>query len=169
MVGTESCGKSTLVRNLAKIYNTNFVGEYGREFYEEIGTGITLLEDYPLIAYKHKVMENEGLKHANRVLFVDTEANVTNYYSALYHGEYQDVVQEVANSQDYDLWLFLEPDVRWVDDGMRKNSDQEERQSLSNTLKQNLRFNNIEFTEIDGNYAQRLHKAMRAIDKVLNH
>jgi HTH-type transcriptional repressor of NAD biosynthesis genes len=29
VVGTESCGKSTLTRNLAKIYNTTYVEEYG--------------------------------------------------------------------------------------------------------------------------------------------
>nr|WP_256989272.1 AAA family ATPase [Bacillus sp. EB106-08-02-XG196] len=52
VVGTESCGKSTLTKNLAKIYNTTYVEEYGRIVCEELGgcDGIIVKEDYLQIA-----------------------------------------------------------------------------------------------------------------------
>jgi len=35
VIGTESSGKSTLVRNLARVYNTSYVEEYGRTYYDK--------------------------------------------------------------------------------------------------------------------------------------
>lgn len=44
----ESCGKSTLTKNLAKIYNITFVEEYGRTVCEDLGgcDGIITDDDY---------------------------------------------------------------------------------------------------------------------------
>ncbi|GAF11088.1 nicotinamide-nucleotide adenylyltransferase, NadR family [Bacillus sp. JCM 19045] len=82
VVGTESCGKSTLVKNLATLYNTTYVEEYGRTFYEKLGgcEGITIKSDYAEIAFEHKYHEKMELQKANKVLFIDTEAIVTQYF-----------------------------------------------------------------------------------------
>ncbi len=91
VVGTESCGKSTLVRNLASVFNTNYVAEYGRTRCEEIGgyDGVLLDEDYPMIAYEQQRQVEKASAFSNRVLFVDTEATVTQFYSELYNGKLQ--------------------------------------------------------------------------------
>jgi HTH-type transcriptional regulator, transcriptional repressor of NAD biosynthesis genes len=87
VVGTESCGKSTLTRNLAKIYNITYVEEYGRTLCEELGgcDGIMVKEDYQRIAYGHKVEEFKAIEKANKLVFIDTEAIVTQFYSNLYN------------------------------------------------------------------------------------
>ncbi|UUV46335.1 nicotinamide-nucleotide adenylyltransferase [Bacillus phage vB_BanS-Thrax2] len=169
IVGTESCGKSTLVKNLATLYNTNYVEEYGRTFYEELGgcEGVTLAEDYPLIAYKHKVMEYEGLKGANKLLFIDTEAIVTQYYLQAYLGQKDALLTRIANNQNYDLWIFLEPDVKWVDDGTRTFGEQSVREQNNSDLKYMLKYMGVEYITIKGNYNERLKGAIKNIENLL--
>jgi HTH-type transcriptional regulator, transcriptional repressor of NAD biosynthesis genes len=53
-----------LTKNLAKIYNTTYVEEYGRTICEELGgcDGIMIKEDYQKIAYGHKMADTRQLK-----------------------------------------------------------------------------------------------------------
>lgn len=168
IVGTESCGKSTLVKNLAKLYNTNYVEEYGRTICEEKGGSELLLnEDYPFIAYKQKVLEKEALNMANKILFIDTESIVTKYYLQLYENLEDDLYEKISNYQDYDLWIYLEPDVDWIDDGTRKHGQQKIREENNKLLKQMLNKNNIDYVSISGNYLDRLTSAVALVDKLL--
>ncbi|CEG26177.1 multifunctional transcriptional regulator/nicotinamide-nucleotide adenylyltransferase/ribosylnicotinamide kinase NadR [Bacillus sp. B-jedd] len=169
IVGTESCGKSTLANNLATLYNTAYVEEYGRTFYDEIGgcEGITIEEDYPRIAFEHKNRESRELKRANKVLIIDTEAIVTQYFSIAYLGKRQPVLDEIAKLQNYDLWLFLEPDVEWVDDGTRSFGEQEVRERNNGILKDLFREHGVSYQIISGNYTERLEKAVRLIDELI--
>ncbi|WP_066316385.1 multifunctional transcriptional regulator/nicotinamide-nucleotide adenylyltransferase/ribosylnicotinamide kinase NadR [Bacillus sp. FJAT-29814] len=165
ILGTESCGKSTLTRNLALIFNTTHVREYGRDFCEEIGgcDGIILEEDYPIIAYGHKLKEYEAIKQANKIVFIDTEAVVTQFYSELYNQKHQRVLDEIARIQQYDLCLFLEPDVEWVDDGLRVHGEQKIREENNQRLKELLKASGIEFVSISGTYQERLEKSIKTV------
>lgn len=169
IVGTESCGKSTLVRNLAALYNTSYVEEFGRTYYERLGNceEITLDRDYPEIAFEHKNQEKKQLQKANKVLFIDTEAIVTQYYSTLYIGKRQPVLDEMAKLQNYDLWLFLEPDVQWVDDGTRSFGEKEVREANNQALKNLLQEHGVHYLSISGSYQQRLEKAIHEVNKLL--
>jgi HTH-type transcriptional regulator, transcriptional repressor of NAD biosynthesis genes len=169
IVGTESCGKSTLTKNLAKIYNTTFVEEYGRTVCEELGgcDGIIVEDDYLQIAYGHKLAENKAIKEANKLVFIDTEAIVTQFYSNLYNQAYQPVLDEVAKRQDYDLWLFLEPDVQWVDDGLRVHGEEITRGKNNDVLKALLNSHQIDYQILRGDYVDRLKGAIGHIDDLL--
>lgn len=167
VVGTESCGKSTLVRNLAALYNTTYVAEFGRTYFERLGDYDTLPDDYPLIAFEHKCHEQAELARANKVLFVDTEAVVTQYYSLLYLNRRNPVVDAVAGMQSYDAWLLLEPDVEWVDDGTRKHGDAETRRNNHEQLKKMLDDFGISYHTVSGNYEERLERSMRIVDRLL--
>jgi len=168
IVGTESCGKSTLVQNLATLYNTTYVSEYGREFYEQFGERVSSMpEDFAEIAMRHKINEMEKLKEANKVLFIDTEAYVTNYYSELYENESNRLVEQIAKRQDYDLWLFLEPDVKWVDDGTRDFGEKQTRERNNALLKNKLHRHGANYVSVSGSYLKRLKTAMKLIDKLL--
>ncbi|WP_078554415.1 multifunctional transcriptional regulator/nicotinamide-nucleotide adenylyltransferase/ribosylnicotinamide kinase NadR [Bacillus alkalicellulosilyticus] len=169
VVGTESCGKSTLVRNLAKIYNTTYVAEYGRTVCDELGgcDGIIIEEDYQQIAYGHKMEEVKAIERANKLLFLDTETIVTQFYSNLYNNKHQKVLDEIAKVQDYDLWIYLEPDVKWVDDGLRIHGKEEERLKNNNYLKKLLDNQNIQYKVLKGNYEDRLKGAIDLIEELM--
>lgn len=165
ILGTESCGKSTLTRNLAMMFNTTYVEEYGRTFCEDLGgcDGIMMEEDYPLIAYGHKLKEYEAIQKANKFVFIDTEAVVTQFYSELYNHKHQKVLNEIAQLQKYDLCLYLEPDVKWVDDGLRVHGENAVREENNLRLKELLTLNGVEYVSIQGNYQQRLDRAVELI------
>jgi HTH-type transcriptional regulator, transcriptional repressor of NAD biosynthesis genes len=169
VVGTESCGKSTLTKNLAKIYNTAYVEEYGRTVCEELGgcEGIMVKEDYQKIAYGHKMKEIEAIEKANKVVFIDTEVIVTQFYSHLYNEEHQPVLDEIAKLQEYDLWLYLEPDVKWVDDGLRVHGDVEVRAQNNQHLKALLEKHRITYKVLNGDYVSRLKGAIDSIDLLI--
>ena len=80
IVGTESTCKTTLAKDLAYHYDTCYVEEAGRKFYEEINAEIVLLEDFAQIAYEHKYHERQARKAANKIYFVDTEAITTQFF-----------------------------------------------------------------------------------------
>lgn len=175
VVGTESCGKSTLVRNLAKVYNTTYVEEVGRTICEEAG-GIDNMQPkhYEEIVYRHKNLEIEKLKIANRVLFIDTDALITEYYyrlqfenTPIYNEKFTDVTSAIANLNQYNLWLFLEPDVKWVQDGTRTYGSDEVRIANNNRLKKQLKAMNIKYKVISGSYIERYQKSKKLIDRLL--
>jgi HTH-type transcriptional regulator, transcriptional repressor of NAD biosynthesis genes len=169
VVGTESCGKSTLTKNLAKIYNTSYVSEYGRTVCEELGgcDGVIVKEDYQKIAYGHKLEEWQAIEKANKLVFIDTEATVTQFYSNLYNNEHQNVLDEMAKLQDYDLWLYLEPDVKWVNDGLRVHGEDVVRDQNNQHLKSLLNKHNIDYKILSGNYENRLKGAIKMIEELL--
>ncbi|AOT69000.1 multifunctional transcriptional regulator/nicotinamide-nucleotide adenylyltransferase/ribosylnicotinamide kinase NadR [Geosporobacter ferrireducens] len=169
IVGTESCGKSTLTQYLAKLYNTTYVEEYGRTICEELGgyEDILTKDIFSQIAYKHKVLEYEAYKKANKVVFIDTEAIVTQYYSELCLGESNPVVDSVAEDQDYDLWIYLEPDVQWVNDGLRTYGEEKTRHENNLKLKEMLKNRKIEFVSVRGTYIERLNKSVDLVNKLL--
>ena len=170
VVGSESCGKSTLIKNLANLYNTNYVEEFGRTYYERLGNcaDVTLTSDYSEIAFEHKYHEKKQAEKANKLLFIDTEANVTQYYSMLYLNHFNPTVDAVANEQKYDLWLFLEPDVKWVDDGTRVHGEQSIREENNKQLKGILDKRGIEFVSICGSYSERLEESMKHINNLIS-
>lgn len=169
IVGTESCGKSTLTRYLGKIYNTTHVEEFGRTLCDELGgcDGILLLEDYQRIAYGHKLFEHQAIQHANKVLFIDTEAIITQYYSKLYNGQQQKILDSIIETQQYDLWLLMEPDVKWVDDGLRVHGEQLIREENHGELVRLLKTHGIKYHVIKGNYAERLDEVIGLVNQMI--
>lgn len=175
IVGTESCGKSTLGRNLSKYFNTTFVEEAGRFICDEAG-GIDNMQKYHYfdILFKHKQLEKEALENANKVLLIDTDSLITLYYYQLGFGnatktdqEFEKIATAISNLNDYDLYLFLEPDVKWVQDGTRTYGDAEIRQLNNAKLKKLLETNNIKYVSIKGNYQERYEQSKAKIKQLI--
>lgn len=173
ILGTESCGKTTLVRNLAKAYNTTHVEEAGRYICDEAG-GIDNMQKYHYfeILFQHKQDEKEALKYANKVLFIDTDALITLYYYKLGFredgdSEFEKIASSISALNDYDLYLFLEPDVAWVQDGTRTYGDDLVRKENNQMLKQILKENNITYETITGDYQERYQKAKQLVNRLL--
>lgn len=80
IIGTESCGKSTLTVNLAHHFNTNYLEEVGRELSELSGTDTMMLSDFTRILLEHKAKELKLLEHSNKVLIEDTDCLITKFF-----------------------------------------------------------------------------------------
>lgn len=168
IVGTESSGKSTLTKHLSKLYNTNYVEEFGRLLCEDMGgyDGIFTPDLFPIIAYGHKMSEFKQINYSNKILFIDTEIVVTQYFSELLSGK-DPILDIIAENNYYDLWLYLEPDIEWIADGLRTYGTADERQDNNIKLKKMLDERNIDYHVISGSYYERISKAVKLVDELL--
>lgn len=173
LMGSESTGKSTLTINLANHYNTNYIDEAGRDISERSGTDQMMLsEDFTEILLQHKLNEINAMKHSNKILFIDTDALVTQFYMNFLKDPGIEKNRALSDTIDalntYDLILFLEPDVTFIQDGDRSPVIEADRETYSGKIKELLKSHGRSYRCIDGDYQERYRKAIHAVDRLLN-
>lgn len=117
-LGAPSTGKTTLAERMAQEYQTVWMPEYGREYWEQHQVQRRLsLEQLVEIAEGHLVREEERLLQANRYLFTDTNAITTFMFSQYYHGSTAPRLQELAAqaASRYDLVFLCDTDIPYHD------------------------------------------------------
>lgn len=172
VIGGESTGKSTLITNLANYYNTNYVEEVGRDISERSGTDLMMItDDFTDILLMHKIKEKEAIIISNRLLFEDTDCLITKFYIRFLEGKQNDdneaLADVISSLNRYDLILFLEPDVKFVQDGGRSIVIEEDRVKYSNKIKDLYSEKGFNFEIISGNYQERFLKSINLIDTLL--
>lgn len=175
VVGGESSGKSTLVKNLALAYNTNCVEEVGRDVCAYAGgEDLMIEEDFYEIFTKHKVNIDNALKEANKVLFVDTDALTTLFYSKFLLENDPEATavctkfaEAILHTFHWDLILFLEPDVAFIQDGTRNEKIRDDRLTYSNQIKALLDHYGFKYHCISGDYLARFDQSKKWIEKEL--
>lgn len=172
LIGGESTGKSTLTINLANHFNASYIDEAGRDISERSGTDLLMLsEDFTEILLQHKLNEMKALEAGKKILFEDTDALVTLFYMNFLQDSNIKKNKALADAIDalnqYDLILFLEPDVEFIQDGDRSIEIQSDREKYSSQIKELLRSHGRSFTCISGSYQERYLKAVEAVEEVL--
>lgn len=173
ITGTESCGKTTLTKMLAKIYNTSWSEEVGRYYAKDYLGGdesIFTDEDFARIAHLQYESDYHAMRTANKICFFDTDAVVTNYYSKLYMGHKNKRVESFIKKDNYDLIIIMSPSVKWVNDGQRLNGDDEKRWKLHDYLCKEYSkiYNELDTYYItDDNYANRLFNIQKILKQRL--
>ncbi|MBO4870180.1 MAG: AAA family ATPase, partial [Clostridia bacterium] len=173
LMGGESTGKSTLTINLANRFNTNFIDEAGREISERSGTDMLMLSsDFTEILLQHKLNEIKAAQQSNKVLFIDTDALITQFYMAFLDDPGIEKNKALSDAVDkvneYDLILFLEPDVEFVQDGDRSEVIRDDREKYSEQIKELLRSHGRTFVTVSGSYQERYETAVKEVNKLLN-
>jgi NadR type nicotinamide-nucleotide adenylyltransferase len=165
-VGAMSTGKSTLVEALAKIYNTTFAPEYGREYWTENQVNRRIeLEEFDIITKRHLEGEDLAAQNADKYLFVDTNAVTTSMYCLDYHGVVTPYLERVAleNPQRYDLWFLCEDDIPFDDTWDRSGPQKRivfHKQIISDLLERN-----IPFIRLFGSVQERIDKVSRVLSE----
>ena len=173
LMGGESTGKSTLTINLANRFNTNFIDEAGRDISERSGTDMLMIsEDFTEILLQHKLNEIKAIEHSNKVLFIDTDTLVTQFYMGFLEDPGIEKNKALSDAIDavneYDLILFLEPDVEFVQDGDRSEAIRENRVKYSEQIKDLIRSHGKTFVTVSGSYQERYETAVKEVYKLLN-
>ena len=174
VLGGESTGKSTLVQNLAAAYNTNFVSEVGRDTCEYAGgEDLMIADDLYENMLRQKMNVMDAAKRSNRILFVDTDALTTLFYSNFLLTDKNEIAhctklaEAIHAITEWDLVLFLEPTVVFVQDGTRNEIIASDREKYSRQIKDLLEQYNVDYYCIDGDYLDRFVKAKELIQKYL--
>jgi HTH-type transcriptional repressor of NAD biosynthesis genes len=156
LLGTESTGKSTLVEKLAGYFHAGYVPEMAREILEK--TEDCKPEHLIKIAELHAKEILKRSENTDRLLFIDTDINITKSYSKYLFNESLHVPEWVEEANKAHLYLFLEADCEFVQDGTRLPD--EERKKLSLFHKEHLKETGIAYFSITGNWDERFKKAI---------
>ena len=123
VVGVESSGTTTLAQSLAQHYQTVWVPEYGRWYWEgrRYTPHMEQWETYEFvqIAQGQARWEDDLAMRANRVIICDTDPLATHIWHRRYTGTYANAVEQIADSRHYDLYILTAPDFDFVQDGSR--------------------------------------------------
>ena len=169
LFGPESTGKTTLAKELATYYKTNWVPEYAREYLQNKWDNeqkTCEFHDLLPIAVGQMNLENKLSLTANKILFCDTDLLETKVYSETYYnGSCDTLIEKYALQNSYDLYLLTNIDIPWQADDLRDRPNQ--REIMFNYFKKTLEKYNKNFITLSGNKKTRLVTAVKEVDKLI--
>jgi NadR type nicotinamide-nucleotide adenylyltransferase len=118
ILGAPSTGKSTLAEHLARVHETQWMPEYGREVWEREHVGRRLTPDQLVaVARGHLEREESLLLDAKGALFCDTNALTTRVFAQAYHGSSPAELDRLADacSTRYDLTFVCGDEIPYAD------------------------------------------------------
>ncbi len=121
IIGAESTGKTTLCEQLALHFNTVWVPEFAREYFNNSDIYNYTLEDLEHIAIKQVELEEKLSKRANTLLFCDTALITLKIWAELEFGTCPESIKRFMKSNPYDYYLITNNDVAWEPDPQRLN------------------------------------------------
>lgn len=175
VVGAESTGTTTLAQALAVHYQTCWVPEHGRTYFEgrqHTAVGADACwddEEFVAIATGQTRLEDALARRANRVLFCDTDASTTIQWHRRYTDHRPcpgDLTRLVDERQGlYSLYLLTEPDFTFVQDGTRES--EAERFDMTEWFATALAERGCAYLRVSGSPDKRLAAAVAAVDPLL--
>ena len=160
--GPESVGKTTLAKRLADRFETIVAAEYGRTHCEI--HGLELGEQDLLAIGRAQTATVAALRPwCNRRLIADTDALMTAAWSEMLLGR---VPEPLLGQPRADLYLLLEPDVPWVDDGTRLFGSDTERARFRRASEKVLEAAGVDWVRLSGSWDERFDQAVAAIERL---
>lgn len=167
VVGVESSGTTTMARDLAERFETVWVPEYGRMYWE----GRRYLDtewstsEFVHIAKAQVALEDGLARQARRVVICDTDVLATSVWHRRYTGQQSDEVLRIAQRRRYDLYFLTMPDFGFVQDGSRDG--EHIRLRMHDWFVEALEDVGAKYETLDGPHEHRVEQAENAIKKVL--
>lgn len=164
LTGPESTGKTTLAKQLADHFKTEWVAEYARHFIDKLNRPYVeadLLE----IAERQLEWEKHLERFAREVLIYDTDLLTIKVWSEFRFGRCHPQILSWIKQRHYDHYLLCGTDVVWHPDPQRENPN--DRDLLFDIYKKELALYKKDFTEIRGNEQQRLQQSIAIISSFL--
>lgn len=162
--GPESTGKSTLGTRLAAHLGCEVVPEYGRAYCDAHGTDIDMAE-LVHIAEKQDAMNRAAAARASElgaayVLF-DTDPLITAVWAEMMFGTRDPWFDGFTGYAD--LYLLLDIDLPFIDDGLRVYAKPDERRRFFELCKAELDNRGVRYALITGEGEARFQTALAAI------
>jgi len=165
-LGAESTGKSTLAKELARRHNTEFMPEYGAEYWHTHQQDMQLTPmQLVALAQGHVEREDRKILESNKFCFIDTNAITTYMYAMDYHGFALPELKALADKCQarYDIAILCEDDIPYEDTWDRRGA--EVRAASQRKIVAELVKRGIPFHRVCGDLEQRV----RAVHSILNH
>ena len=159
--GAESTGKTVLGERLARHFETDWVPEYARAHCARHG-GTLAAADLVAIARRQSAAIAAGRRRCNRRLVADTDALATAAWSQMLLGHVPD---EVGDQPRGDLYLLLEDDVPWHDDGTRYFAEPQRRRAFAKLCRRTLDDAAVPYVTLSGGWDARFAAAVAAVEQ----
>ncbi len=163
LLGTESTGKTTLCSALAHYFSASLVSEVGRDIVSD-STDFTK-DNLELIVQQHSEKIIQVQTDGQPLIVMDTDIHITQSYSKYAFGEYLEVDKSIYKLHHANLYLYLNNDVPFVQDGSRMTETM--RNELDKSHRQTLKYFGISYHEIKGNWSQRLQKSVGLVEEIM--
>lgn len=164
LLGAPSTGKTTLAEKLALHFDTQWMPEYGREYWEkyQINKRLTL-DDLLKIAEIHIEREDALVLKSNQFMFSDTNAITTYLFSLDYHGsaleKLENLAKQAANRHDF---IFVcDTDIPY-DDTWDRSGDVK-RKGFQEKILEDLKDRNLKYYILRGNVEQRIEQVSKVL------
>ena len=148
---------------LAAHFDCEIVPEFGRAYCEEHGTDIAMHE-LVVIAEQQAAMTRSALKRAGDRLILDTDPVITAVWAQMMHGRQDPWFGRFRNTAD--LYLLLDIDLPWVDDGLRVYGQPEDRKRFFDLSRDELKRRELRWALISGDGEPRFEAALNAISEL---
>jgi NadR type nicotinamide-nucleotide adenylyltransferase len=159
--GPESTGKSTLATRLAAHFGCEVVPEYGRAYCEEHGTNIDMAALVHIAQTQDVMNQAAAGRSETRVLF-DTDPLVTAVWAEMMF-ENRDAYFSRFDAYA-DLYLLLDIDLPFIDDGLRVYREPAQRQHFFDLCKAELETRGVKWALVQGEGEARFQSALRHIE-----
>lgn len=163
ILGTESTGKTTLTEKLAKHFNCSLVLEAAREIIAN--SNDFSFDDLHFVATEHAKRIDKTIIADSPLVIIDTDIHTTKSYSRFTFEKELEISADIYNSNKANLYLYLNNDVEYLQDGTRLSET--ERNLLDLSHRQVLTDHNIDIIEIKGDWDERFEKAVEQINKLI--
>lgn len=167
LIGPESTGKTTLAKQLASHYKTNWVPEFMRSYlqqkWDDSNKKITT-DDLLPIAIGQMASENNRSETATDFLFCDTNLLEMQVYCEYYYeGWCPPEIKKAFQRHTYQLYFLTGIDVPWQKDDLRDRPF--DRSAIFLNFEKALQQRNLPFVTLKGSKEERLQQAIANIDK----
>ena len=165
-LGAPSTGKTTITECLAKKFDTEWMPEYGREYWEKHHKNRRLTQDQLVeIAEAHLKIENQKITESDRYLFTDTNALTTFVFCQYYHDTVDPRLENLARQAEkrYDIIFVCGADIPYSDTWDR--SGDMNRIIFQKRIVADLQARKLPFFSLQGNLQKRIEKVCHTLSK----
>lgn len=176
IMGPESCGKTTLAKDLAEYYNGYFIPEWARPYLETVGPNITP-QKMDIISKGQFALEMHASENLNDkpFIFLDTDILSTIGYYEIWDKHYTREEKFYSiNNIDFvnvyrpaDLYIILSDNIPFVKDPLRYGGDK--RESNTQFWIDLAERENLNYVVLETKYhSMRMQEAISHIDILYN-
>jgi nicotinamide riboside kinase len=165
ITGPESTGKSTLAFQLAQHFNGVCVGEFARDYIQDLKRPYNY-DDVEIIARRqvHDFKNTEILD--SKLIFIDTYLIITKVWFEVVYKSYPTWIEDEIRNSKIDLFLLCAPDLPWEKDEVRENGG-EMRNWLFEEYKKNIIKYNFAYRIVNGFGESRIINAISLVEAYL--
>ena len=164
-MGAPSTGKTTLCEALAAYFDTNWMAEYGKEYWMKHQVDRRLTQNQLLeIAVRHLEREDELLNSVEKLLFTDTNPITTYMFAMDYYGEVEEGLSNLAKDSEsrYDLFFVCDTDIPYEDTWERSGKVYRDR--FQQMILEDLEERELDYVLLSGTLQQRIGKVLSILE-----